>query len=88
MSFDDLLIGFFQFIQKRCDRRAAVKHPGFLDIDIVDRDMECRRQGTVDLLETRVAGAVHDNPVFMKGNGKLQQLLLRPCPQQLAVLIG
>ena len=88
MSFDDLLIGFFQFIQKRCDRRAAVKHPGFLDIDIVDRDMECRRQGTDDLDETRLAVAVHDNPVFMKGNGKLQQLLLRPCPQQLAVLIG
>lgn len=75
MSFDDLLIGFFQFIQKRCDRRAAVKHPGFLDIDIVDRDMECRRQGTDDLDETRLAVAVHDNPVFMKGNGKLQQLL-------------
>ena len=39
---------------------------------IVDRDMECRRQGTDDLDETRLAVAVHDNPVFMKGNGKRQ----------------
>lgn len=80
MSFNDLLVGSFQFIQKRCDRRAAVKHSGFLDIDIVDRYMEYIGQCTNNFDKASLSVTEHDNSAFMNGNSKLQQFLLRSNP--------
>ena len=80
MFFNDLFIGFFQFIQKRSYCRTAVQHFGFLDINIVDRYMEYIGQRTNNFDKASLSVTEHDNPAFMNGNSKLQQFLLRSNP--------
>lgn len=80
MSFNDLLVGFLQFIQKGSHCRTAVEQLGFLYVDIIDCYMEYIGQRTNNFDKASLSVTEHDNPAFMNGNSKLQQFLLRSNP--------